>query len=126
MADYRTLPVVCFGCRKSFKKKPLEDTTHTFLDSMPCPQCGNPLHFVGRYFKAPPCNNLKQWRKVQTLYENGWRANGYYGRKLSTLRAAKTYLREQPEQERAAQLQRKQEEQQQKWSKMRKWPRVHT
>jgi hypothetical protein len=79
-----------------------------------------PWLFVGRYFKAPPRQNLKQWRKVQLLYESGWRADGYQARHLSTLRAAKTHLRELPEQERAAHIRRKQEDQQQKWSKMRK------
>jgi hypothetical protein len=119
MADYYSLPFVCFKCRKAFKKGP-QFSAPTLLHETPCPQCGRALAFVGRYFKAPPRQNLKQWRKVQLLYESGWRADGYQARHLSTLRAAKTHLRELPEQERAAHVRRKQEDQQQKWSKMRK------
>jgi DNA-directed RNA polymerase subunit RPC12/RpoP len=119
MADYYSLPFVCFKCRKAFNKKP-QFSAPMLLHENSCPQCGRALAFVGRYFKAPPRQNLKQWRKVQLLYESGWRADGYQARHLSTLRAAKTHLREQQAQEHAAIIRRKQENQQQKWSKMRK------
>jgi hypothetical protein len=122
MADYYSLPFVCFKCRKAFKKKPLFSAP-TLLQETPCPQCGRALAFVGRYFKAPPRQDIKQWRKVQLLYESGWRADGYQARHLSTLSVAKTHLQEQPAKERDARIQRKQEEQQRKWSKLRKWPR---
>ena len=125
MVAYYSLPLACFRCRKAFKKT-LQPHPPTLLQEIPCPQCGRALAFVGRYFKAPPRQNIKQWRKVELLYENGWRADGYQTRHVSTLRAAKTHLQEQPVKERDALIQRKQEEQQRKWSKTRKWPRIHT
>ena len=32
---------------------------------------------MGRYFKTPVHNDLKQWAKVEFLYQQGWRADGY-------------------------------------------------
>jgi hypothetical protein len=110
---------------KLSRKKP-QFSAPTLLHETPCPQCGRALAFVGRYFKAPPRQNVRQWAQSSNLVRNGWRADGYQARNLSNLRAAKAHLRELPEQERAARIRRKQEEQQQKWSKMRKWPRIHT
>ena len=94
--SYYTLPFVCFGCRKSFKKSAPDFKPFFLTDAeigrarFACPQCKQNLHFVGRYFKTPRFCDLKQWRKVGMLYEQGWRADGYH---LSpqNLRQARAY-----------------------------------
>lgn len=36
-----------------------------------CPQCGILMHNMGHDFKTPKQNNVKQWKKVQILFEHG-------------------------------------------------------
>lgn len=61
----------CFDCRKSFKMSPEHDHV--------CPQCGNPVHWMGRAFKAPRQSDEEQWQKVQLLYAYGFRFHRYGG-----------------------------------------------
>jgi|GEM_PF-2621205 len=63
----RLIAHACFSCRKSFKRAHTEDETAV------CPNCANPLAEMGRSFKAPRKNNVKQWKKVQLLWEAGYR-----------------------------------------------------
>ena len=60
----------CFACRKSFKiaDRPEQAT---------CPNCGGPIHWMGRSFKAPAMRDREQWAKVQALYEAGFRFSSY-------------------------------------------------
>src|ERR671931_2492524 len=66
----------CFRCRKTFKRRPeFEWSTPpnkgepvTFL----CPQCGVEMADMGRDFKAPKQINVKQWKKVEILYQHGF------------------------------------------------------
>lgn len=60
----------CFDCRKSFKKD-VSDPRYT----PKCPECGEPLRPMGRYFRAPRKGDAAQWRKVELLY----RAGVYFG-----------------------------------------------
>ena len=53
----------CFHCRKVFAYG---------AERMICPQCGGPLHDLGRHFKAPRRNDLKQWQKVERLFQHGY------------------------------------------------------
>ena len=55
----------CFHCRKSWKLPPGKDGI--------CPQCARPLSEMGRSFKAPKMGDLKQWEKVQRLWDSGFR-----------------------------------------------------
>jgi hypothetical protein len=61
----------CFECRKSFKVAPRPD------DSTVCPNCGGPLHQMGRSFEAPATKDTGQWAKVQVLYNAGFRFFSY-------------------------------------------------
>ena len=61
----------CFECRKSFKVAPRPDGTTV------CPNCGGPLHEMGRSFKAPVAKDTEQWAKVQALYSAGFRFFSY-------------------------------------------------
>jgi hypothetical protein len=55
----------CFDCRKSWKVLP---------DRAPvCPQCALPLREMGRAFRAPAKTNIKQWKKVEALWNQGFR-----------------------------------------------------
>lgn len=73
-----SLPFVCFVCRKSFKVEwndfPPSKNCPEVLGRR-CPECARQLVYAGRYFKAPPKNALKQWRKVALLFRRGWRAD---------------------------------------------------
>lgn len=55
----------CFDCRKSWKL-PEES-------SAVCPQCGKPVNWMGRAFKAPKKTDVEQWEKVEALWRAGFR-----------------------------------------------------
>lgn len=69
--DYSSYLVAhaCFECRKSWKRHPETQA--------PCPQCGSPLHWMGRSFKAPKHHDREQWCKVEALWGQGFRFNTY-------------------------------------------------
>jgi predicted RNA-binding Zn-ribbon protein involved in translation (DUF1610 family) len=54
----------CFECRKSFKRK-------LGREHYACPQCGKEMCEMGRQFKAPALDDVKQWRKVKALVRGG-------------------------------------------------------
>jgi hypothetical protein len=60
----------CFLCRKSFK-------VASRPQQAKCPNCGGPLHWMGRSFKAPAARDTEQWLKVQALHEAGFRFFSY-------------------------------------------------
>ena len=60
----------CFKCRKSFKIAPRERAPH-------CPQCASELNEMGRSFKAPNMRDDEQWRKVEALFNAGFRFYSY-------------------------------------------------
>jgi RNA polymerase subunit RPABC4/transcription elongation factor Spt4 len=61
----------CFGCRKSWKLA--EENTAI------CPDCGNAVHWMGRAFKAPKKSDIEQWKKVETLWQAGFRFLSHTG-----------------------------------------------
>lgn len=72
------LPYACFNCRKVFKQSLLGDIPPKQRPAsgekiiIKCPQCGKIMHSMGRDFKAPKQNDLKQWKKVEILFEHGF------------------------------------------------------
>lgn len=66
----------CFKCRKAFKKtsrwelpeevRPAEGERRICK----CPQCGEEMADMGLDFKAPKNSDVKQWRKVEILYQH--------------------------------------------------------
>lgn len=97
------VPFVCFHCRQSWKTELpfywqeypdllLQRELRPVYLRRKCHQCGGPLAFLGRYFKTPRRSDLKQWRKVQTLYKAQWCADGYSAGP-KTLADAREYLR---------------------------------
>lgn len=63
------LPYACLACRKSFKRKVID----LGIPDKKCPHCGGVAMGLSRYFKAPPTNNIPQWKKVAFLIQNGFR-----------------------------------------------------
>jgi hypothetical protein len=63
------MPCVCFNCRKSFKR-PREFGNEGRRAE--CPACHGSSIALHPHFKAPRSSNLKQWKKVQFLVENGF------------------------------------------------------
>jgi hypothetical protein len=75
----------CFVCRKAFKYAHATEKT--------CPECGRKMIPMGLDFKAPPKNNLPQWRKVELLHllgahfsSSGWTGPGLRPKTLRDLR----------------------------------------
>ncbi len=63
-----------------------------------CPDCGGALHKLGRHFKAPPKDDLKQWEKVAFLVDNGFFFQRVYDDHVqvpypSTLQEARDFVR---------------------------------
>lgn len=65
----------CFRCRKTFKRRLLGDYSHPPLKNEEqnalCPQCREPMKDLGLDFKSPAQDDLKQWRKVEIMFEGG-------------------------------------------------------
>ena len=57
----------CFECRKSFKIEPKTPEQ----EKAKCPECGNEIILMGRAFKPPKKTDIKQWKKVKYLVDNG-------------------------------------------------------
>jgi hypothetical protein len=93
----------CFKCRKMFRRpqefemsRPLQKDE---VRISPCPQCSTPMKNMGRDFKAPRQTDLKQWQKVQELFEAGFGfgscgCNGP-GVRPRTLKEVKPFIEEQ-------------------------------
>ena len=64
-------PYACVSCRKSFKRKVEEHEPG--LPDKQCPHCGGVATGLYRHFKAPPTNDILQWKKVALLIQNGFR-----------------------------------------------------
>ena len=86
----------CFSCCKSFKQP---DKTEGEINV--CPECGGIVHRMGRNFTAPKKSDLKQWKKVQILYAEGYRFFGsgmHDGPKLpEKLSDVEMFLRDNPD-----------------------------
>ncbi len=68
----RLYPYACFACRKSFKRK-LSEGSEVGMPDKTCPHCGGVAIGLSRNFKAPPMNDIQQWKKVAYLVKNGFR-----------------------------------------------------
>lgn len=67
--DY-LIACACFTCRKTFKR--------SYANSEPkCPDCEGQAHFMGRSFKSPKRSDSEQWKKIEKLYEHGFRFWSY-------------------------------------------------
>lgn len=60
----------CFDCRKSFKISPK-------LAAPICPECGAAICFMGRSFKTPSKDDLSEWKKIEKLWNAGFRFWSY-------------------------------------------------
>ena len=89
------IPYACFNCRKVFKHSPWELPPKQRLISekrnVKCPQCGIIMHCMGRNFKAPKQNDLKQWKKVEILFQHGFAYHGF-GYRPATLQEVESFL----------------------------------
>ncbi|MBE1442430.1 putative RNA-binding Zn-ribbon protein involved in translation (DUF1610 family) [Paenibacillus sp. OAS669] len=64
----------CFACRKVFKQTSRYELNQPEAQNRHynCPQCGEVMKDMGHDFKAPRQNDLKQWLKVEQLYQHGF------------------------------------------------------
>jgi hypothetical protein len=82
-----TLQFACFDCRKVFKQK-----YRRWKEVLKCPDCGRPMAWMGRAFRAPRRENTKQWRKVELLARNGFTFWSYVGRRPKSVGEARTFV----------------------------------
>jgi DNA-directed RNA polymerase subunit RPC12/RpoP len=83
------LQYACFACRKSFKRPQFAASIGRFMTSAQiegqvreveefeqsreykCPECGGPVYFMGKDFKAPRKSDARGWRQVQAFIGSG-------------------------------------------------------
>jgi len=69
----------CFVCRKAFKRRKAEDLPARMRVAgeagsravVRCPDCGGAMNNMGMDFAAPRRADVRQWRKVELLFERG-------------------------------------------------------
>ena len=84
----------CTACCRSFKRSAGPQAP----EFRKCPNCGLRARHVGRFFKAPPADDAKQWAKVRFLVEHGFPFHRIYvgGRSVpypETLEQAKQFVK---------------------------------
>ncbi|MBU7314709.1 hypothetical protein [Paenibacillus oleatilyticus] len=64
----------CFSCRKVFKQTSDDELSKIEVANRQykCPQCGEVMNNMGHDFQAPKQKDIKQWKKVETLYAHGF------------------------------------------------------
>ena len=94
-------PYACFKCRKMFKQTSTSDIRVKQRDTrseVKCPQCKQLMKAMGHDFKTPKQNDLKQWKKVEILFEHGFKFGscgcGVPGYRPATLQEVDSFLAE--------------------------------
>jgi DNA-directed RNA polymerase subunit RPC12/RpoP len=77
----------CFSCRKAFKKS-LGNQSEGSL----CPECSQPMSYMGTAFRAPKQENLNQWKKAELLIAAGFHFTKDGGPKPRTLKNVPAFL----------------------------------
>ena len=87
-------PYVCFACRKCFRRRVNLSLQRGFPDKV-CPHCGGKAMGLSRKFKPPAVDDIKQWKKVAFLVENGFLFDqaGEYVPYPATLAEAKVFVK---------------------------------
>lgn len=71
--SWSSVHYACLDCRVSFKKPRTDLSREAETAVFPCPNCGSPLQYMGRSFKAPRRTAVVQWRKLALLIQHGYR-----------------------------------------------------
>ncbi len=78
-----TFGYACLDCRKVFKKhkyKESQSGTWELIEyDVVCPQCSGSMYETGTAFKAPKMDDFKAWKKLQHLFESGYKFNPGFG-----------------------------------------------
>jgi hypothetical protein len=77
----------CFSCRKVFKKSLGNESEGSI-----CPECSQPMSYMGTAFRAPIQSNVNQWKKAELLIVAGFRFNKNGGPKPRTLKDVPAFL----------------------------------
>lgn len=65
---------VCFSCRKMFKKPSPSDLPAGRLPEAyarylpPCPDCGQPMHNMGKEFAPPGRRDARAWKRIERVH----------------------------------------------------------
>ena len=67
---------VCFACRKVFKKPHdypfLQKSDAPFERKVyPCPECGQPMTYMGYKFRAPAKASVREWARIEEGVRSG-------------------------------------------------------
>jgi hypothetical protein len=110
LKEYRyRIQHACFECRKSFKidYQSAEQSRRAWLSQRlsgrkpsqafiepnhVCPQCSEPLHMMGRAFRAPKHDDLDAWTTVELLHSAGFRFHSSTGYLPTTSREAREFI----------------------------------
>lgn len=71
MSTPYTVSFACLGCRKAFKRE--INAAKTYPLELKCPECSGASYNFGRHFKAPKRTDIKQWEKIEFLFQHGVR-----------------------------------------------------
>ena len=78
-----TSTYACLNCRKSFKKDRFTQNSNGSWQPIQydvvCPQCSGTVYDAGPAFKAPKMSNIKEWKKLEPLFKNGYKFFSNFG-----------------------------------------------
>ena len=91
----------CLECRKVFKKhKYVQDKRgkwEALEYDVVCPQCSGKMYETGTAFKAPKMDDVKAWKKLQPLFEGGYKFYPDFGNPFLEPEVVKQKKKEMPE-----------------------------
>jgi hypothetical protein len=77
----------CFSCRKAFKQSSSDQVGVNV-----CPECSQPMSYMGTAFRAPKQSNVDQWKKAEVLIAARFCFNKDGGPKPRTLKDVPAFL----------------------------------
>jgi DNA-directed RNA polymerase subunit RPC12/RpoP len=95
----------CLTCRKVFKQAvPYPPRGPQRNSERACPQCGQPLKRMGVAFKAPRQSDVRGWRKVSLLIQNGFAFHSNTGQYPTSVTELRAYVADRRKRSDGAQL----------------------
>ena len=76
---------VCLPCRRSIKhtatyfwdNEIIPHQRSPRMQNVVCPECGGDMFCLGKNFKPPLRRDLRQWKKLEWMIQNGWRGHSW-------------------------------------------------
>lgn len=98
-----TIGFACLECNKVFKKHKYTQDKRCNWESVDyvsvCPQCSSAMYETGSAFKAPKVTDKKEWAKLKSLFDCGYKFNPDFGNPFKEPQVGKTVTSKVPESE---------------------------